>query len=324
MFDNKLFIILINNPNTQIMKNFLLSLAMILFLHFNAQVGINTTEPSTTLEIVGKSPNTKVEGLIIPKFTGDEIFNMPIESTTTNEANLVYATSAASVPNQTGKGENLKGKGFFYWDDTLKKWFSVDNSTTTINNLLAFVKPMNILMGDNDGYVYPTNAFVAPGSPGLKMMDASFTTGGADLMVINNPLSGPPNNFQIWDNTAKLIKVPQQLLGYSITINISLKYPQTTSNADASRFVAFTGNTVVNTTNGTYSGGQKLKDLMFTKTKTSGFSTVRDELVLSPIIVTQDVIDFGIKLYLGSADGSNVSFYEPVLTIDYGVVNTTL
>lgn len=306
------------------MKKSLLLWALIFVIHNYAQVGINTTLPSTTLEIVGQSPSTKVEGLIVPKFTGDVIYSMPIEITSTNESNLVYATSAASVANQTGKGENLKGKGFYYWDDTLKKWFSVDNSTTTINNLLAFVKPMNTLMGDNDGYVYPTTAFVAPGSPGLKMMDASFTTGGADLMIVNNPLSGPPNNFTIWDNINKLIKVPQQLLGYSITINISLKYPQTTSNADASRFVAFTGNTVVNTTNGTYTGGQKLKDLMFTKTKTSGFTTVRDELVLSPIIVTQDVIDYGIKLYLGSADGTNVSFYEPVLTIDYGVVNTTI
>lgn len=308
------------------MKISLLLFAMSFSVYERAQVGINTTSPSTTLEIVGKSPSTKVEGFMLPKFTGDQIYSMPIETTNTNEANLVYATSAAAVANQTGKGENLKGKGFYYWDDTIKKWVTVDNSTniTTINNLLAFVKPMNTLMGDNDGYVYPTTAFVAPSAPGLKLMDASFTTGGTDAMIVNNPLSGAPNNFQIWDNTAKLIKVPQQLLGYSITINISLKYQQTTSNSDASRFVAFTGNTNVNVANGTYSGGQKLKDLMFTKTKTSGFTTVRDELILSPIIVTQDVIDYGIKLYLGSADSSNIPFYEPVLTIDYGVVNTTL
>ena len=311
---------------TQIMKISLLLFAMSFSVYERAQVGINTTAPSTTLEIVGKSPSSKVEGFMMPKFTGDEIYNMPIESTTTNEANLVYATNAATASNQTGRGENLKGKGFYYWDDAIKKWVTVDNSTniTTINNLLAYVKPMNTLMGDNDGYVYPTTAFVAPSAPGLKLMDASFTTGGADAMIVNNPLSGAPNNFQIWDNTAKLIKVPQQLLGYSIIINISLKYQQTTSNSDASRFVAFTGNTTVNVANGTYSGGQKLKDLMFTKTKTSGFTTVRDELILSPIIVTQEVVDYGIKLYLGSADASNIPFYEPVLTIDYGVVNTTL
>ena len=63
---------------------------------------------------------------------------------------------------------------------------------------------------------------------------------------------------------------------------------------------------------------------MFKKTKTSGFTTVRDELVLSPIIITQEIINNGIKLYLGSGDTSAISFYEPILTIDYGVVNVTL
>ncbi len=209
-------------------------------------------------------------------------------------------------------------------DETTGKWLTIDNSTITINNLLANVKPMNALLGDNDGYIYTSNPFNAPAAPGLKMLDASFTTGGTDVVIINNPLAGSPNFFVIWDNTNKLIKVPQQLLGYSITVNVSLKYPQTNSNSDSSRFVAFTGNSVVNTTNGTYTVGQKLKDLMFTKTKTSGFSSVRDELVLSPIIVTQDMIDYGIKLYLGSGSNSPIDFYEPVLTIDYGVVNTTL
>ena len=128
----------------------------------------------------------------------------------------------------------------------------------------------------------------------------------------------------IWDNVNKRINVPQQLLGYSITVNISLKYQQTTSNSEASRFVAYTGNAVVNTSTGNYTGGRKIKDLMFKKTKTSSFPYVRDELVLSPIVVTQEIIDHGIILYLGSGDTSSISFYEPVLTIDYGVVNITL
>ena len=46
--------------------------------------------------------------------------------------------------------------------------------------------------------------------------------------------------------------------------------------------------------------------------------------MLSPIIITQEIINNGIKLYLGSGDTSSISFYEPVFTIDYGVVNITL
>ena len=68
---------------------------------------------------------------------------------------------------------------------------------------------------------------------------------------------------------------PQQIIRTSTGINISLKYPQITSNAGASRFVAYTGNAVVNTSTGNYAGGRKIKDLMFKQTKTAGFSTCK-------------------------------------------------
>ena len=177
-------------------------------------------------------------------------------------------------------------------------------------------------LNDVNTYVYNSTPFSAPGSPKLKLFDCDY--GSGDDIILNNPLSAAPNNFVIWDNVNKKINVPQQLLGQTMTINISLKYQETTSNSDASRFVAYTGNAVYSASAGTVTGGTKIKDLMFKKTKTSGFTTVRDELVLSPIIITQEIINNGIKLYLGSGDTSSISFYEPVLTIDYGVVNITL
>ena len=194
------------------------------------------------------------------------------------------------------------------------------NFTNIYNSV---IKPLNAVLNDMDTFPYLINSMVAPSSPGLRRFDCDYSAPGDDI-IINNPLAGAPNNFVIWDNVNKRINVPQQLLGYSITINISLKYPEVTSNANASRFVAYTGNAVVNTANGTYVGGRKIKDLMFRQTKTSSFPYVRDELVLSPIVVTQEIIDHGIILYLGSGDNSPISFYEPVLTIDYGVVNITL
>jgi hypothetical protein len=58
-----------------------------------------------------------------------------------------------------------------------------------------------------------------------------------------------------------------------MTINISLKYQETTSNSDASRFTAYTGNAVYNATAGTVTGGTKIKDLLFKK-QNNGFTTV--------------------------------------------------
>lgn len=109
-------------------KIYILLFSLLCIGEIHAQVGINTTFPTTTLDIQGKSPSTKVEGMLIPRFTGDEIFSMPISTTTGNEGNLVYATAAASTANQTGVGVNLKAKGFYYWDGT--KWVTFINEIT--------------------------------------------------------------------------------------------------------------------------------------------------------------------------------------------------
>ncbi len=271
-----------------------------------SQVGINTTEPheSSVLHL-----NSSDKGFLLPYFNITDLnLKSPVISPTIAEGLLAYNTNTTT------------GKGIYYWDGT--KWSGLGQVNFT-NIYNSVIKPLNAVLNDMDTFPYLINAMVAPPSPGLRRFDCDYSALGDDI-IINNPLSGAPNNFVIWDNVNKRINVPQQLLGYSITVNISLKYQQTTSNSEASRFVAYTGNAVVNTSTGNYTGGRKIKDLMFKKTKTSSFPYVRDELVLSPIVVTQEIIDHGIILYLGSGDNSPISFYEPVLTIDYGVVNFTL
>lgn len=271
-----------------------------------SQVGINTTEPheSSVLHL-----NSSDKGFLLPYFNITDLnLKSPVISPTIAEGLLAYNTNTTT------------GKGIYYWDGT--KWSGLGQVNFT-NIYNSVIKPLNAVLNDMDTFPYLINAMVAPPSPGLRRFDCDYSALGDDI-IINNPLSGAPNNFVIWDNINKRINVPQQLLGYSITVNISLKYQQTTSNSEASRFVAYTGNAVVNTSTGNYTGGRKIKDLMFKKTKTSSFPYVRDELVLSPIVVTQEIIDHGIILYLGSGDNSPISFYEPVLTIDYGVVNITL
>ena len=270
-----------------------------------SQVGINTTEPheSSVLHL-----NSSDKGFLLPYFNITDLnLKSPVISPTIAEGLLAYNTNTTT------------GKGIYYWDGT--KWSGLGQVNFT-NIYNSVIKPMNAFLNDVNTYVYNSTPFSAPGSPKLKLFDCDY--GSGDDIILNNPLSAAPNNFVIWDNVNKKINVPQQLLGYSITVNISLKYQQTTSNSEASRFVAYTGNAVVNTSTGNYTGGRKIKDLMFKKTKTSSFPYVRDELVLSPIVVTQEIIDHGIILYLGSGDNSPISFYEPVLTIDYGVVNITL
>lgn len=60
-------------------KNLLFAIAIIFSVTLSAQyVGINTTEPKTSLQIDAKNLTTSISGLVIPRLTGDEIYNMPI------------------------------------------------------------------------------------------------------------------------------------------------------------------------------------------------------------------------------------------------------
>lgn len=283
-------------------------------------VGINTAEPKTSLQIDAKDPATKISGLLIPRLTGDEIYGMPIPTGADLESTLVYATSAASTANQTGKGEHLKGKGFFYWDGTA--WVSIDTSTTTVNEIWAMVKPMNFVYGDENDYPEGLTSFVVAGSPNITLLKVNFdydSVTPVDKIIENNPL-----NVTMWDNTTNTILVPEQLLGQAIGINISLKYAAVNSNSVSSRVAAYTGDAIVGTNGNYLSGGTKLKDLFFKKNPQSSIPYVRDELVLNPIIVTQDIIDYGIKIFIGNSGNQQDSYYEPTLTVNYGLVNITL
>lgn len=296
----------IYNTKTQAMMTKIYALLLGLFpMLLFCQVGINTSAPdeSSVLHL-----NSSTKGFLLPYF---DISNLnskaPVVATSAAEGLMVYNTNTTT------------GKGIYYWDGT--KWSGLGQVNFT-NIYNSVIKPLNAVLNDVNTYAYPSTPFTAPSASKLKLFDCDYGVG--DAIITNNPLSAAPNNFVIWDNVNKKINVPQQLLGQTMTINISLKYIETTSNSDASRFVAYTGNAVYNASAGSVTGGSKIKDLLFKKTKTSGFITVRDELVLSPIVITQEIIDNGIKLYLGSGDGTAISFYEPILTIDYGVVNVTL
>lgn len=95
------------------MKSLILFFCISLHCFLFGQVGINTTLPSTTLQIDRKVTGFSVEGLMIPRLSGDEIFIMPISGVAL-ESNLVYATSPASVSNQVGIGINLKSIKVFF------------------------------------------------------------------------------------------------------------------------------------------------------------------------------------------------------------------
>lgn len=89
----------------------------------NAQVGINTETPETTLEVVGKPDEINhYDGILLPKITGDQLSKKFYSNAKTGT--IVYVTSPAT--NLTGQVVHVVESGYYffngnYWVQFLKE-----------------------------------------------------------------------------------------------------------------------------------------------------------------------------------------------------------
>ncbi|UOU99811.1 hypothetical protein MUU74_07630 [Chryseobacterium daecheongense] len=101
------------------MKNKLLTLAVLstAFLA-NAQVGINTSQAAATFDVVGfPSINTKADGMIAPRLTGDQLRAKSTAYTASQTGAIVYVTVADSAP--AGQTINVTVPGYYYFNGTV-------------------------------------------------------------------------------------------------------------------------------------------------------------------------------------------------------------
>ncbi|MDR6923672.1 MULTISPECIES: tail fiber domain-containing protein [Chryseobacterium] len=90
-----------------------------------SQVGINTPDPKSTLDIRAKTNGaSQTEGLMIPRLTGDQIQTMTNNIQPGTESLMIYATSAPASP--TAKVAKITQSGYYYWSGTT--WESVSSN----------------------------------------------------------------------------------------------------------------------------------------------------------------------------------------------------
>ncbi|MBM7420242.1 MULTISPECIES: tail fiber domain-containing protein [Chryseobacterium] len=96
---------------------------------FFSQVGINTTEPKSTLDIRGKDDGiSRTEGLLIPRLTGNQIQTMTTNLQPGTESLMIYATNVPVSPNLAVA--KITKEGYYYWNGTI--WENIGGVSSNI------------------------------------------------------------------------------------------------------------------------------------------------------------------------------------------------
>ncbi|MDQ1097691.1 MULTISPECIES: hypothetical protein [Chryseobacterium] len=113
------------------MKNKLFTIAALsMSIWACAQVGINTSDPQATLDVVGfPSVTTKLDGVIAPRLSGYQLRQKTYTGSQTGA--LVYVTSADGNPD--GQTASVLSAGYYYFDGS--KWSQLGADWHTMGNI---------------------------------------------------------------------------------------------------------------------------------------------------------------------------------------------
>lgn len=106
------------------MKRSLISLNILFCSILFAQVGINTSTPQSTLDVVGKPSDSSIfDGIIAPRITGADLKTKTYTAQQTGA--LVYVTAAD--PSPSGQTADVVSLGYYYFngDATINKWIKI-------------------------------------------------------------------------------------------------------------------------------------------------------------------------------------------------------
>lgn len=151
----------------------------------NAQVGVNTTAPTATLDVIAKNANgasTTVDGFLMPRVDRQRAQNM----TGTPISTLIYVNNIATGT-ATGTAVNITTVGYYTFDGTL--WVKL-NAATATSVTTAEVASQT---GANFNVTNLANTIIT-GSP----QNITIPSGGKALFInfmlgidyINNPSGG--------------------------------------------------------------------------------------------------------------------------------------
>lgn len=168
------------------------SIFAVLFVNIQivfAQVGIDNSDPKATLDVTAQpSDLSKIDGIIAPRLTGNELKAKDNLYGALQNATFVFATSA-SVPS-TPKTVEVTKPGYYYYDAGLEKWVTFQTSSNSI------VNPVNTITTTVNGVSANTTA--------VNTVANTLTTGNQLVTKVNGVESNPVDIRNIYNNNGTL------------------------------------------------------------------------------------------------------------------------
>ncbi|RNA61590.1 hypothetical protein D1631_06435 [Chryseobacterium nematophagum] len=148
----------------------------------SGQVGINTSSPKSTLDIVAKNINGNLpEGVLPPRLTGDVLFTASTVGTYGADQNgvIVYVTEPASNVNQVGQTIQIDAAGFYYFDANQNRWKKLGSGSNIYNSDGTLSDSRYVTMNGNNLGFEGGRIGMGTGSPDPSaILDLTSTTLG--------------------------------------------------------------------------------------------------------------------------------------------------
>lgn len=103
------------------------AVALISVSYSFAQVGINNSDPKSTLDI-SKSTTSSINGLLIPRLTNTEVTGMTM--TSAQNSMMVYLTTAVPLANRIGAYINMDSPAHYYYSSAGNVWLKFIDTNT--------------------------------------------------------------------------------------------------------------------------------------------------------------------------------------------------
>ncbi|MGC5744058.1 hypothetical protein [Chryseobacterium sp. NFX27] len=158
------------------MKKYLLPGAFLLPLFCYAQVGMNTPNPASTLDITAKNATgttANVDGLLVPRVDRERAQSM----TGTPVSTLIYVNSIATGT-QTGTAANIDAVGYYYYNGTVWTKLNAPVNIYTSNGTLAASRTVTTA-GNQLSFTNGTNSVIIGTTGTMGLVSATGSTRGA-------------------------------------------------------------------------------------------------------------------------------------------------